>query len=166
MNPWLCISATLVVLAAGPDKLASAEGHPAEMARMEERARTLRAMGVAEALDLDTAEALKVNAQMKAFDDKRRPLRQQVHESLKVLRQAADGDAASGAQVDDAIQKVVDGRAKLAQVDREMFAAVSQGRSPQARAKLALFLAHFHEEMRGMHGGPGGPQGPGAPRRP
>jgi Spy/CpxP family protein refolding chaperone len=143
----------LVLLAASAVGAAGPAAPPGDAPRgelAEKRMRTLRAVGVAEALDLETADALKVDALMRSFDDRRRPLARTMHESMKTLRGAANGDSVSPAQVDDAVNHLVEARAQMAQVDREMFAALAQGRTPQQKAKLALFLAHFGEEARGI----------------
>jgi len=162
----LCLGATGAL--AGAPRATTPEARPDPAAReqnreaMERRIRTLRAVGLAEALDLDTAEALRIDAVMKPFDERRRPLQAQVFEAMKTLRHAAGGEAATAGQVDDATVRVLDARAQIAQIDREMFAALAQGRSPQQKAKLALFFAHFQEEARGLHAlmrGPGGHPG-------
>jgi parvulin-like peptidyl-prolyl isomerase len=134
---------------------------------MEKHMRTLRTVGVAEALDLETADALKVDAQMRSFDERRRPLQKLVHDSMHTLKRAAEGDAQALAQVDSATQKILDTRTQLAQLDREMYVNLAQGRSAQQKARLALFLAHFREEARSMKGmgwhGSGGKPGQDEP---
>jgi hypothetical protein len=117
---------------------------------MQQRMRTLRALGIAEALDLDTADALRLDAAMRPFDDRRRPLQKQLHDAMQTLRRAAEGEAQALPQVDAATARVLDTRAQMAAIDREMFAALSQSRTPQQRARLALFLAHFQEEVRSL----------------
>ncbi len=126
--------------------------------RVEDRERRVRmalVVGAAEALQLSEAEALKLSEKLKAFDDKRRPLRQQMFESMKTLKAAADGDQAALSQVDQAIQKVLDGRQQLAAVDKEMFTALAQGQPPQKKARLALFFAKAGMELQKLRGGGG-----------
>lgn len=123
--------------------------------RMEARAREVRLMyvvAISEALGLNEAEALKLSEKLKGVEEKRRPLRQGMGEAMKVLRDAADGNSAALGQVDGAVQKVLDGRAQMAALDKELFATLSQGYAPQQRAKLALVLARLHGE-RGMKKG-------------
>jgi hypothetical protein len=84
-----------------------------------------------------------------------------IHESMRTLRRAVDGDLQAQAQVDAATQKILDTRAQLSQLDREMYATLAQGRPPQQKARLALFLAHFREDIRVMR--PPGGRGPGKP---
>jgi len=129
--------------------------------RMEEREQQMRLMyvvSISEALDLNEAEALKLSDKLKAIEDKRRPLRQAMGEAMKSLKDAADNDAAALTQVDANVQKVLDGRAQMAALDKELFTSLSQGYSPQKRAKLALALARLHMDMKGFkkagrHGG-------------
>lgn len=159
----LCLSlSSLMAFAAPPPPPAPAPG-PAmggkrgdreerREERMENRENKVRLMylvAISEALELTDAEALKLGDKLKAVEDKRRPLRQQMGESMKSLRDAADGDQAALGQVDANVQKVLDGRAQMAALDKEMFAQLSQGLTPQKRAKLALVLARMQHEMKG-----------------
>jgi ATP-dependent Lon protease len=80
---------------------------------------------------------------MRKFDERRRPLKEQVRESADILERAADGDSSAMSQVDQAAQRAFDARAQLAALDREMFQALSKDLPPQKRAKLALFMARF-----------------------
>ena len=51
---------------------------------------------------------------------------------------------------------MLDTRAQMAAVDKEMFLTVSKDLTPQKRAQLALFLAKFmHEAQFKGHGGGG-----------
>jgi len=124
---------------------------PAKKEKREERRRLMRLMGLAEALDLSTADALRMDEAMRRFDERRRPLREQVSESARILERAAEGDSTAQAQVDQAIQRVFDARAQLANIDREMFNELSRGLGPQQRAKMAMFFARFDRKFKGMH---------------
>lgn len=117
--------------------------------RMEARAREVRLMyvvAISEALGLNEAEALKLSEKLKVVEEKRRPLRQGMGEAMKVLRDAAEGHQAALAQVDVSVQKVLDGRAQMAALDKELFTTLAQGSAPQQRARLALVLARLHGE--------------------
>ncbi len=124
--------------------------------RMEDREREMHLMyvvAISEALELTEAEALKLSEKLKGVEEKRRPLRRQMGESMKALKDAADGDAAALPQVDANVAKVLDGRAQMAAMDKELFATLSQGLAPQKRAKLALVLGRLQHEMKGFKKG-------------
>ncbi|MDY7225628.1 hypothetical protein [Hyalangium rubrum] len=133
----------LGALAASPqadaDKEASQEA--------EKQARVARVVGLSAELDLDSAQALKLDETLRKFDERRRPLREQVRESAQILERAADGDTAALSQSDQAAQRAFDARAQLASLDREMFQELSRDLPPQKRAKLALFMARFDNKL-------------------
>lgn len=115
--------------------------------RHEARAREMHlrfVVAISEALGLGEADALKLSERLKGVEEKRRPLRQAMGEAMRTLRDAAEGDPAALGQVDASVQKVLDGRAQMAALDKELFATLAQGYSPQQRAKLALVLARLH----------------------
>lgn len=119
--------------------------------RLEERetkARMLFVVTVAEALELNEAEALRLSEKVKSIEEKRRPIRQAMFTAMRDVKAAADGDPAALAQVDANVQKVLDGRAQMAAMDKEMFVFLSKDLTPQKKAKLALVLAKLHE-LRG-----------------
>ena len=123
--------------------------------RREERERRVRMMfvvGLAEALGLTEAEALRLSDKVKGQEEKRRPVREQMLEAMRTVKAAADGDPAALPQVDQAVQRVLDGRQQMAALDKELFAVLSKDLSPQKRAQLAVFLAKFTQEFRGKGG--------------
>lgn len=130
----------LAALAASPDAQAEAQQSA------EKRLRLARVLGLAEELELDSSQALKMDETMRKFDERRRPLKEQVRESADILERAADGDNSAMSQVDQAAQRAFDARAQLAALDREMFQALSKDLPPQKRAKLALFMARFDKQ--------------------
>lgn len=126
----------------------------------DRRMHTMLVVGIAEALQLNEAEALRLSDKLKGFEERRRPIRDGMAESMRTLKAAADGDPAALPQVDAAMQRVLDGRQQMAALDKEMFGAVAKELSPQRRAQLALFFARFagkgpggHEFGRGQRGG-------------
>jgi len=138
----------LAVLAEPPEAQARAEVE----AEAEKQARLARVLGLAEELELDSQQALKLDETLRKFDERRRPLREQVRESADILERAADGDTAALSQVDQAAQRAFDARAQLAALDREMYQTLSRDLPPQKRAKLALFMARFdHKFMKFKH---------------
>lgn len=129
--------------------------HAERKAEMAKKLHMMLVVGIADALSLTEAEALKLSDRLKGFEEKRRPVREGMGESLRILKAAADGDASAAAQVDGAVQKLFDGRQQMAAMDKEMFAGLSKDLNPQKRAQLAVFLAKFHAESKGWKGGKG-----------
>lgn len=133
----------LVAMAAPPQEESAAE-------RMEKQTRMMRVLGLAEELELNEAQALKMAETMRQFDEKRRPLLEQVRDSAQVLRRAASGDTAVQSQVDQAVQRVFDARAQLATLDRELYQSLARDLSPQKRAQLAIFMARHEGKLMKM----------------
>lgn len=133
----------MAALAADPKAQAQAEAEQ----RAEKHLRLARVLGLAEELELDSQQALKLDETLRKFDDRRRPLREQVRESADILERAADGDTAALGQVEQAAQRAFDARAQLAALDREMYQSLSRDLPPQKRAKLALFMARFESRF-------------------
>lgn len=142
-----------------------------QVERMEKRGRLARNLGLAEALDLDTAQANKLADALAKNDEKRVVLHTQVRDARQLLRKAAQGEKVSAAEVDAALAKVTDVRAQLNALDKEALAIVTKDLSPEKKARAALFLARFEQKMgpgmggkgkgRGMGGGHGQGMGPG-----
>lgn len=130
-----------LALAAPPDTDKNADRDAERQERSERRERLRRVMGLADELDLDTQQALRLDETLRKFDERRKPLMEQVRESALTLMRAADGDASAQGQVDQASQKAFDARAQLAALDREMFQALSKDLPSQKKARLALYLA-------------------------
>jgi Spy/CpxP family protein refolding chaperone len=126
-----------------------------DKAEMQKKMHLMLVVGIAEALSLNESEALKMSDKLKGYEEKRRPVREAMHESVKTLKAAADGDTAAGAQVDAAVTRLFDSRQQMAAMDKEMFAGLSRDLNPQKRAQLAVFLARFHAEAKGFKGGKG-----------
>lgn len=123
--------------------------------RQEERARAARMMllvAVAEALELSDAQALKLADKLKAVEEKRRPVREAMGEAMRQVKAAADGDAAALTSLDQNVQRVLDGRVQMAQLDKELFAMLSEGQPAVKKARLALVLAKVGDRMRGHKG--------------
>ena len=116
----------------------------------QKRARLMRTLAIADALELDDASTLKLRDRLSRFEDRRAPIQRQVFEETLVLRRAAKGDTTAFAQVDGAIQKVLALRAQLEQLDRDLFNELSAGLSPQKKARLALAMARLPQQMREM----------------
>jgi hypothetical protein len=130
--------------------------------RMEKRMRLARTLGLAEALDLDTEQALKLGQTISRFDERRVAAHKQLRDARDVLRRAAQGEKVAPADVDQAIQRSLDARAQLQAVDRDTVAAVTKDLAPEKKARAVLFLSKFQRRF-GPPGGPGmgGGMGPG-----
>jgi len=116
----------------------------------QKRARLMRTLAIADALDLDDTATLKLRDHLAHFEQTRAPIQAQLLEQTVVLRRAAKGDTTAFAQVDGAIQKVLALRGQLEQLDRQLFAELSAGLSPQKKARLALAMARLPQQMREM----------------
>ncbi len=132
--------------------------------RMEKRMRFARTLGLAEALDLDQAQALKLGESIAKFDERRLAAHKQLRDARDVLRRAASGEKVAAGDVDQAIQRALDARAQIQAVDREVAATVTKGLSPDRKARAVLFLERFQTRFgpgggRGRHGCDG--MGPG-----
>lgn len=119
--------------------------------RMERRMRLARTLGLAEALDLEPAQALRLGDQVAKFDDRRLALHKQLRDAHDTLRRAASGEKVTAADVDGAIQRALDARAQMQALDREMVTTVTKDLAPEKRARAVLFLERFHRRF----GGPG-----------
>ena len=163
------VAAVLVVssvsFAAPPPPPATPAGAPARWddrgdrddrkAEMAKKLHMLLVVGIADALSLTEAEALRMSDKLKGYEEKRRPVREGMGDSLRILKAAAEGDASATAQVDGAVLKLFDSRQQMAVLDKEMFTGLSKDLKPQQRAQLAVFLARFHAEAKGWKGGKG-----------
>lgn len=154
-----------LALAEGATKEKTTQGPPGpDPARVEKRMRLMRTLGLATALDLDAEQALKLGDVMSKFDARRKAIREQARDARRALRAAAQGGKATAAEVDGAIAKLLDLRVQGQALDKELLQAVTQGLSPQQKARAALFLGTFRRGMDRhmmMRGGPDGGPGQG-----
>lgn len=141
---------------------------PMDAQAMQKRARLALTLGLAVALDLDDAQALKLGDTVAKFGERRRAIHEQLRDARQTLRKAAQGEKVGGADVDQAIAKMLDGRAQIQAIDRDLVTAVTKDLTPEKKARAVLFLARFERRFGrgepGMHrgmmrGGPGGPGG-------
>jgi len=156
------------VLAQDGSSKATPGGPGPDRARMEKRMRLARTLGLAETLDLDPAQALKLGETLNRFDDRRKAIHKQAVDARDVLHRAAADEKAGAAEVDGAIARLVDARTQLTALDKETLQAITQGLSPDKKARATLFLARFRERIERhvmLWGGPGA-HGPGMMRGP
>ena len=116
--------------------------------RMEQRRRLRQVLELSTALELDNAQALRMEQTLRGFDEKRRPLREQVRDAARILHLAAQGDSAALPQVDAAAQRAFEARERIAALDRELYQALARDLPPEKRAKLALTLARTEGKMK------------------
>lgn len=155
----LLVMATLAgpVWAAPPPKPLD-ETSAEERAQLEQRARFMATMQIAEVLGLDDAATLKLRDTLTRWDSQKAPLRQEMFDLAQVLRRAGRGDTTAYNQVDPAIKRLVEIRAQFQQMDQSLFQQLSTGLSPQKKAKLALVMAKLPQAMREMVKGGKGPR--------
>src|SRR5262249_15050268 len=164
MRTWMVLGmlslAGAAQAAGNGKKAADPAAAEARTAQMDSRAQMMMTLQLSEALELDDAGTLKLRQTIAQWDAQRAPLRQQMFDQAQVLRRAAKGDTTAYGQVDQAIQKIISLRSQMHQIDQQMFQQLSQGLSPQKKAKLARAIARFKETKREMmHGGRGGARG-------
>jgi hypothetical protein len=155
-----------------PDPGPGARGmDPDSAQRMQKRMHLALTLGLAEALDLSGAQALKVHEQLEKMTPRRAAAHQQLREATQLLRRSAKGEKVAAGDVDQAVTKLLDARAQLQAIDRDLVTTVTKDQPPEKRARAVLFLARFHQRvMQGFGGmrhrmgrgmmGPGG-HGPG-----
>jgi Spy/CpxP family protein refolding chaperone len=145
----------------GPEDDGKGPGEPGK------RAKLALTLGLAEALDLDDAQALKLRDAVEKFHQKREPLHGQMREAMQVLRKAADGEKADAAAVDQALARLLDLRAQAQVADRELVQAVTRDQPPAKKARAVLFLTRFQHRMEERMGPMGrGGRGPSSARGP
>jgi hypothetical protein len=137
------------------------------MQQVQKRARLALTLGLAEALELSDAQAFKVRDQIEKLAPRRMAAQHQMHEAVQVLRRSAQGEKVAAGEVDQAVTSLLDARAQVQTIDRELVTTVTKDQPPEKRARAVLFLAKFHQRMmqgagNGMGRGAGrGPMGPG-----
>ncbi|NPD24655.1 MULTISPECIES: hypothetical protein [Corallococcus] len=146
---WVLVFALPVMALAQPGPKEPGARDSDRMARAEQRQRLRQVLELADTLELDSAQALKMDETLRRFEDRRRPLREQVRDSARILHLASRGDSAALGQVDAAAQKVFDARAQIAALDRELYQALAKDLTPEKRARLAVVMARS-EGMKGM----------------
>ena len=110
----------------------------------------MRTMTLAEALQLNETDTLKLHSTLESFDARRKPLHKEMAATVQVIRRAAHGDRAAYPQVDSAIAHSLELRQQIQQLDRELLATLALGQPPQAKAKLALAMARLPRQMRDL----------------
>ena len=146
-------------------------GPPGSENQTRERIRTMRAVSLANHLDLDERQALRMNATMRRFDEEREKVKAGLKQSFEVLEKASKAekiDPAGAKAIDAAIGAVMKSHEQIASLRREEFLALAKDLDPKKRARLAIFLRDFPKHVRkamrqgrGRRGPRGGGGGPG-----
>jgi Spy/CpxP family protein refolding chaperone len=146
---------------------AAAEGKTDEVrARIEHRIHLMRLVELSDSLGLADDKAMKIEKIMVQFDERRAKLRDSTQEARKTLKRAADGDQAAQAQIDQAVDQLINTRRAMVDIDRDTYQAISKELTPAQRAKFVLFIGEFRHRMESVaHAahdktGGGGPMGP------
>lgn len=100
-----------------------------------------RAGRIAKALNLNEADAARLEKNLAPFQAQAQPLREDLKSQIELLEKASGGDPAAAAQVDQAVQRISSDRAQLASLKQQRFQAASVGLSPAQKAKLALVMS-------------------------
>ncbi len=140
----------VALLAANGRQGGQPQNEAAKRESVQKRIRLMRIIGLADALNLDEAQALSLVKAMRPYDERRRDLQAQIAQANRVLKQAAEGDASAAGHVDQATQIILDARVQIAANNRDMFNAIGRDLSPEQRAKMALFFARFEVQLRNM----------------
>jgi hypothetical protein len=156
---WGLMFALPMLAVAQPVAKEPGERDTERMERAEQKHRLRQVLELADTLELDSAQALKMDATLRQFDDRRRPLREQVREAARTLHSAARGDSAAQGQVDAAAQRIFDAREKIAALDRELYQALAKDLPPQKRARLAVVMARSEGAKWMKTRGPRGARG-------
>jgi hypothetical protein len=131
---------------------------PKAAEKMERRMHLARTLGLAEALDLEPKKALELGDVIAKHDERRAKARAQMRDAHDVLRKAASGEKVSAQEVDQAIQRGMEARSQLAQIDKEILQAVVKDLSPEQKARAVLFLDRFQRRFAFGRGGDMGDQ--------
>ncbi len=146
----IATSAIAVFAVAASAQLEAPGAQVVQRQRALARQRIMRVVGLADALGLDEAQALRMAEVMRTYDERKAPLQVQNAELAKVIKRASEGDSAAISQLDRALQTISDNRTQVQQLDREMMEALGRDLRPQQRAKMVLFFVTFADELRTM----------------
>lgn len=115
--------------------------------RVEKRIRLMRLVEIADRLELDDRHAMKINETLQQFDERKRTAHEDVKASRQALKRAADGETTAPKDIDVALDRILDGRKRMLDLDQELYRTLSRDLTPKQRARLALFLLEFQHKM-------------------
>ena len=149
-RPWIAISAITVLAVAASAQLEAPRAQVVQRQRALARVRLTKMVGLAEALDLNEAQALQMAEVMRRYDERKAPLQVQNAEAAKIIKRASEGDSAAIGQLDRAIQTMFKNRVQVQQLELEMMDELGRNLPPQQRAKLMIFFVSFAEQQRAI----------------
>jgi hypothetical protein len=149
-RPWIAISAITVLAVAASAQLEAPRAQVVQRQRALARVRMMKVVGLAEALDLNEAQALQMAEVMRRYDERKAPLQVQNAEAAKVIKRASEGDSAAIAQLDRAIQTMFNNRVQVQKLELEMMDELGRNLPAQQRAKLMIFFVRFAEEQQAI----------------
>ena len=147
---WIAISAIVVFAVAASAQLETPRAQVDQRQRALARVRLTKMVGLAEALDLNEAQALRMAEVMRRYDERKAPLQVQNAEAAKIIKRASEGDSAAIGQLDRAIQTMFKNRVQVQQLELEMMDELGRNLPPQQRAKLMIFFVSFAEQQRAI----------------
>ncbi|MFN7135380.1 MAG: hypothetical protein ACK4N5_25120, partial [Myxococcales bacterium] len=133
----LTLLAPSAAIAEAPAPPPAGEGREAKE-RLHKRVRLMRLVELAERVELDDRQALKVNEILGQYDDKKHAVREQMQAPRQLVQRAAQGDAEAAKGLDAAVDQLIALRKRLLELDHEAWKAASRELTPKQRAKLAV----------------------------
>ena len=147
---WIAILAIVAFAVAATAQLETPRAQVVQRQRALARVRLMKLVGLAEALDLNEAQALQMAEVMRRYDERKAPLQVLNAEAAKIIKRASEGDSAAIGQLDRAIQTMFKNRLQVQQLDLEMMDELGRNLPPQQRAKLMIFFVRFAEQQRAI----------------
>src|SRR5262249_30250130 len=148
MRRFLVALLAIPLVTWGANPPTPAERAAANQKKVQNDLHLLRIIGLADALGLNEAEAMRLDRIMHPFDERKREVRAQINEAAKVIQRATEGDPSALSRVDQAMETVLSGRVLVAEIDKEMIQALSRELTPQQRAKMSVFFAKFGQQAK------------------
>ena len=126
------------------------DAHDEIRAKVERRVHLMRLVELSEELGLSDDKAMQLNKVLEQFDERRHKVGDATRDARKIVKQAADGDAAAQKQLDQAVDQLIQARRQMQDIDADMYRAVSKELTPVQRAKFVLFMVDFRHRMEKM----------------
>jgi Spy/CpxP family protein refolding chaperone len=115
--------------------------------RVEHRVHLMRLVELSERLGLSDDKAMQINKELEQFDERRRKVGESTREARKIVKRAADGDAAAQKQLDQAVDQLMQARKAQSDIDADQYRTISKELTPEQRAKFVLFIGEFRHRM-------------------